>query len=75
MALGLPWEGTDAHAELMERAAHGPLVAVTRDGGEGRTTLTKAGRVRVDYRLDDSGRDDAARARVDGEDRPRRRRH
>jgi choline dehydrogenase-like flavoprotein len=33
----------------------GPCVAVTRDGGSGRTRLTKAGRVRVDYRLDSSG--------------------
>jgi choline dehydrogenase-like flavoprotein len=32
-----------------------PLVAVTRDGGEGRTSLTRAGRVRIDYRLDASG--------------------
>ena len=32
-----------------------PLIAVTRDGGEGRTSLTRAGRVRLDYRLDASG--------------------
>jgi len=32
-----------------------PLVAVTRDGGEGWTSLTRAGRVRIDYRLDASG--------------------
>ena len=32
-----------------------PLIAVTRDGGEGRATVTKAGRVRLDYRLDESG--------------------
>ncbi|HEX5014956.1 MAG TPA: GMC family oxidoreductase N-terminal domain-containing protein [Candidatus Limnocylindrales bacterium] len=56
MALALPWEGTDAHRDLMLRARRiGPLIAVTRDGGEGRTTVTKAGRVRVDYRLDASG--------------------
>jgi choline dehydrogenase-like flavoprotein len=56
MSLALPWEGTDAHHELMLRAARiGPLIAITRDGGEGRTTLTKAGRVRVDYRLDERG--------------------
>jgi choline dehydrogenase-like flavoprotein len=56
LALCLPWEGTDAHADLMLRARRiGPLVAVTRDGGTGRTTLTKAGRVRVDYRLDAGG--------------------
>jgi choline dehydrogenase-like flavoprotein len=56
MAFALPWEGTDAHQELMLRARHvAPLIAVTRDGGEGRTTLTRAGRVRVDYRLDPGG--------------------
>ena len=56
LALALPWEGADAHADVMLRARRiGPLVAVTRDGGEGRTTLTKAGNVRVDYRLDATG--------------------
>jgi choline dehydrogenase-like flavoprotein len=52
----MPWEGTDAHAALMRDARHlSPFIAVTRDGGEGRTTLTRSGRVRVDYRLDASG--------------------
>jgi choline dehydrogenase-like flavoprotein len=56
LALALPWEGTDAHAEVMAGAARiSPLIAITRDGGEGRTTLTRAGRVRVDYRLDRVG--------------------
>jgi len=56
LALALPWEGLDAHTEIMSRARRiAPLIAVTRDGGEGETTLTKAGRVRVDYRLDASG--------------------
>jgi len=32
-----------------------PLIAVSRDGGEGRTSLTRAGRVRIDYRLDRLG--------------------
>jgi choline dehydrogenase-like flavoprotein len=32
-----------------------PLIAITRDGGAGRTTITRAGRVRIDYRLDASG--------------------
>jgi choline dehydrogenase-like flavoprotein len=32
-----------------------PLIAVTRDGGEGRTSITRAGRVRIDYRLDALG--------------------
>ena len=57
MALVLPWHGARSHAGLMRRARHfSPLIAVTRDGGEGRTSLTRAGRVRVDYRLDDAGR-------------------
>ena len=57
LALILPWGGAAAHAELMARARHfNPLIAITRDGGEGRTQLTRAGRVRIDYDLDDDGR-------------------
>jgi choline dehydrogenase-like flavoprotein len=57
LALVVPWEGRREHAAIMARARHfAPLVAVTRDGGEGRTTLTRAGRVRIDYQLDDIGR-------------------
>jgi choline dehydrogenase-like flavoprotein len=57
MALVLPWHGAAAHAELMGNARHfSPLIAVTRDGGEGRTRLTAAGRVRIDYGLDAAGR-------------------
>ena len=57
MALALPWDGAADHAALMANARRiVPLVAVTRDGGEGRTTLTRAGRVRIDYRLDSMGR-------------------
>lgn len=56
LALALPWEGIDPHAASMREARHlAPLIAVTRDGGTGRVTLTKAGRVRVDYWLDDVG--------------------
>jgi len=56
LALALPWEGTEAHASVMQRAASiAPLVAVTRDGGEGRVVETKRGGTRVDYRLDASG--------------------
>jgi choline dehydrogenase-like flavoprotein len=56
LALALPWEGNDAHADAMLRSRRiGPFIAVTRDGGTGRTTLTRTGRVRVDYRLDASG--------------------
>ena len=56
LALALPWEGAAAHHALMDDARHlGALIAVTRDGGEGRTSLTRAGRVRLDYRLDATG--------------------
>ncbi|HEX5240702.1 MAG TPA: GMC family oxidoreductase N-terminal domain-containing protein, partial [Candidatus Limnocylindrales bacterium] len=56
IALALPWAGGADHADLMTRARHvAPLIAVTRDGGEGRTTLTRARRVRIDYRLDPAG--------------------
>ena len=56
LALALPWEGAEAHAGLMASSARlSPFIAITRDGGEGRATLTKAGRVRLDYRLDPIG--------------------
>ena len=56
IALALPWEGADPHADLLGRIRHvAPLIAVTRDGGEGRVRLTRAGGVRIDYRLDASG--------------------
>ena len=56
IAMALPWEGTDAHAASMRDGRYlVPLVAVTRDGGAGRVSLTRAGRVRVDYRLDKVG--------------------
>src|SRR5262249_6824199 len=55
-ALALPWSSAAEHAELMRAAAHvAPLIAITRDGGEGRTSLTRARRVRIDYRLDAAG--------------------
>src|SRR4029077_2201077 len=61
----LPWAGAASHAELMARARHfSPLIAITRDGGEGRVQLTRAGRVRIDYRLDDLGRATAREALV-----------
>nr|MBA2382825.1 GMC family oxidoreductase N-terminal domain-containing protein [Chloroflexota bacterium] len=56
IALALPWQGTDAHADLLGAIRHvGPLIAVTRDGGEGRVRPLAAGRARVDYDLDASG--------------------
>jgi choline dehydrogenase-like flavoprotein len=65
LALVLPWHGALEHADLMARARRfAPLIAVTRDGGEGRTRLTGAGRVRIDYTLDDLGRATARHALV-----------
>jgi choline dehydrogenase-like flavoprotein len=56
IALALPWEGTEHHASLLGRIRHvAPLIGITRDGGEGRVRPTRAGHVRVDYRLDASG--------------------
>jgi choline dehydrogenase-like flavoprotein len=56
LALALPWEGIDEHALSMREARYlAPLIAVTRDGGSGRVSLTRAGRVRIDYRLDATG--------------------
>ncbi len=56
LALAVPWEGSDEHLRLMTDIRHlGAFIAVTRDGGEGRTRLTRHGRVRIDYRLDAIG--------------------
>ena len=56
IALALPWEGIDDHARWMREIRYLlPLVAVTRDGGEGRVSLTRARHVRIDYRLDAVG--------------------
>jgi len=43
-------------SDLLGRIRHvGPLIAITRDGGEGRVRPTGAGGVRIDYRLDERG--------------------
>jgi choline dehydrogenase-like flavoprotein len=56
LALAIPWDGSADHAAWMAEARDlVPFVAVTRDGGAGRVLLTKAGRVRIDYRLDEIG--------------------
>ncbi|HEY2917266.1 MAG TPA: GMC family oxidoreductase N-terminal domain-containing protein [Candidatus Limnocylindrales bacterium] len=56
LALALPWASAADHAARMGDARHiAPLIAITRDGGAGRTTLTRAGRVRIDYALDRLG--------------------
>lgn len=56
LALALPWEGADEHADLMLRSRRiAPFIAVTRDGGAGRVSVTRAGNVRIDYRLDADG--------------------
>jgi len=52
LAFALPWDAAADHAEQMQAARFiAPLIAVTRDGGEGTARLTRAGRVRIDYRL------------------------
>jgi choline dehydrogenase-like flavoprotein len=52
IALAFPWEGRDAHARVLERVRwFAPYVGITRDSGEGRLTLTRADRVRLDYDL------------------------
>jgi len=56
VALALPWEGAAGHARIMHGIDHlSPLIAVTRDGGEGRARLTRTGGVRLDYALDARG--------------------
>lgn len=56
IAVALPWDGTDAHAASMRDMRYlAPLVAITRDGGSGHVSLTRSGRVRVDYKLDAVG--------------------
>jgi len=56
LALALPWESADDHADLMLRSRRiAPFIAVTRDGGAGRVSVTRAGNVRIDYRLDKDG--------------------
>ena len=56
IALAFSWEGADAHSSLMIRIGNfAPLIAITRDGGDGRVSATKGGSVRVDYRLDATG--------------------
>ncbi|HEY0443783.1 MAG TPA: GMC family oxidoreductase N-terminal domain-containing protein, partial [Candidatus Limnocylindrales bacterium] len=65
VALAMPWEGADAHASIMGRAAYlAPLLAVTRDGGTGRVTETPHGTARIDYELDDVGRSTLRHAMV-----------
>jgi hypothetical protein len=45
LALALPWEGTAAHAQVMSGSSRiAPLIALTRDGGSGRVSLTRSGR-------------------------------
>lgn len=56
IALALPWEGAADHARLMADVRYlAPLIAVTRDGGTGRTSVTRSGHIRLDYRLDATG--------------------
>jgi choline dehydrogenase-like flavoprotein len=56
IALAFSWEGAGAHASMMERiGTFAPLIAITRDGGEGRVGISRAGSVRIDYQLDSTG--------------------
>ena len=56
LALAIPWDGAADHAAWLAASRHlAPLIAVIRDGGEGSTSLTRSGRVQIDYRLDGSG--------------------
>jgi choline dehydrogenase-like flavoprotein len=56
LALALPWDGFDEHASTMRDVrAVLPLIAITKDGGEGRVRRTRGGRVRIDYELDKLG--------------------
>ena len=52
LALAFPWEGTAAFASLMDRSRYvAPLIAVCRDLDGGAVSLTRSGRVRIDYRV------------------------
>ena len=52
LALAFPWEGADAFASLMDSSRFfAPLLAVCRDLDGGRVSLTRTGRVRIDYRV------------------------
>ena len=52
IALAFPWEGRDDHARMLERIRwFAPYVAVARDSGEGRVSLTRSDTVRLDYDL------------------------
>ncbi len=56
IGLAFSWEGADAHAHVMDQiGSFAPLIAITRDGGDGRVSLSRTGSVRVDYRLDAKG--------------------
>ena len=56
IALALPWHGAEHHADLMARLRFiAPLIAVTRDGGQGRVRATRSGGARIDYRVDRVG--------------------
>ena len=73
LALALPWEGTDAHDDVMLASRRiGPFVAVTRDGGAGPDDPHEGGpgasRLSIGR---ERGRDAAACTRVDGPPGPR----
>jgi len=52
IALVFPWEGREAFGTLMGRIRHvAPIIGIVREKGEGRVSLSRAGRPRIDYTL------------------------
>jgi choline dehydrogenase-like flavoprotein len=61
-ALGLPWQGSTAHREAMERLDHAAAsIALVRDVGEGRVRIDPQGRPLLSYRLDHRDRENLVR--------------
>ncbi|HET7676716.1 MAG TPA: GMC family oxidoreductase [Candidatus Limnocylindrales bacterium] len=65
LALAVPWEGSASFRAVMERVrSMAPLVGIVRDRDAGRVTVTRAGRVRIEYRLSARDAETARRALV-----------
>ena len=53
IALVFPWESRDGFAALMRRIRHvAPIIGIVRERGEGRVSISRAGRPRIDYTVD-----------------------
>lgn len=66
IALVFPWEGRDAFGDLMGRVRRvAPLLGIVQERGSGRVTTTRAGRVRIDYRVAPDDRVQLRRALVE----------